>query len=615
MDFPADDPLLYERLEEALPEGCNFIFNHISTPPTPCDPLYTAPPGKQPELTFRETQFLSVSIDVKNEPSDSDADASKHGRSEYQVYGLEVMVFSTKRLTTVFVSKVDSTGHLKLLNLPKHGSGVFKTITSIFLRYLIENRQRQDTRLVLSLFARAAHEYLFPGSSESAGKRSLGDRKLIKWWCQVVDAVLAPNAPVPAVAEVAEGISSEPAIDSARARGFLRVPGFDAHGTASFFPKAKDGQSDLTRQRWTVGDPLRELGLDPNLPERCLIPRFPDDPKCRFLIDLDDELPDPENQVVHKPAVAGHDGRWNSVKSLDEFWEAMSWRQECSAGRAVGFIWGLFEPSGLNPSVAVLKDSSPPSAPQPNSANDTLSPQIRAQVPAQATAWRPHSSQQSPGQASEEESTEVCIAGYANDDTSHVTCNIPHETDDYYWPFACRGTRLMGQVAYDEIHWHLSKQDYSTKSKAGRSSCNWSYKVAETAQTSGGESFTITGQNASWGIAPSEPPDDPLRGAVSLGSGLIRKKSKRPREDEDEEEFPTKKKEASKSLPESYDYDEMAERTTKYRKRRELDDLDEINFGTRPRKTAPAGCGRYELGDDSSNPSDYEDRIVEGRVV
>ena len=70
----------------------------------------------------------------------------------------------------------------------------------------------------------------------------------------------------------------------------------------------------------------------PDVPVRCLIPRLPDDPKTRFVIDLDNEVIDSDSQEVVS-------NQWKSVKALDQFWDMMAFRQECSAGRLVGFLW------------------------------------------------------------------------------------------------------------------------------------------------------------------------------------------------------------------------------------------------------------------------------------
>jgi regulator of Ty1 transposition protein 109 len=53
-------------------------------------------------------------------------------------------------------------------------------------------------------------------------------------------------------------------------------------------------------------------------------------------MDLDEEIPE-SSQL----------GQWHSVKTLDQFWELMAFRQECSAGRLVGFLWLVVNPPGV----------------------------------------------------------------------------------------------------------------------------------------------------------------------------------------------------------------------------------------------------------------------------
>ena len=66
------------------------------------------------------------------------------------------------------------------------------------------------------------------------------------------------------------------------------------------------------------------------------------------MTDLDDELPDDsEAALQNSPQKTTQPGKWRSVRSLAQFWELMAFRQECGAGRLVGFLWGVFEPSGL----------------------------------------------------------------------------------------------------------------------------------------------------------------------------------------------------------------------------------------------------------------------------
>src|SRR5699024_8014065 len=84
------------------------------------------------------------------------------------------------------------------------------------------------------------------------------------------------------------------AMESAKssATAFLIVPGCDKFETRGFFPPTAKSDGDKERPRWVNSFPVRQLCDNPDAPPRCLIPRLPDDPKTRFLTDLDDELPE-----------------------------------------------------------------------------------------------------------------------------------------------------------------------------------------------------------------------------------------------------------------------------------------------------------------------------------
>ncbi|CAF9908365.1 MAG: hypothetical protein GOMPHAMPRED_006141 [Gomphillus americanus] len=307
-------PSLHSLLANALPRSVQLIIHHAISEKSTCSGLFSAPPGELPDSTTSESHLLSVSIKHKDQP--------------LQVFALEIYIYETDSLTTIFVSKADSTGYLHLLNLPTGTLSPIRTITTTFLDWLVETKRRPNTRLLLSLFARAQNQYLFPGSIENSGKHVLNDRELIRWWCKVLDPVLLRH------------IASEP-FSNQQAHAHLVVPGLDSYETRSYFPKSQS-YSLGEKPRWSATDPLQNLGKSNGLPPRCYIPRFPDDPKARFALDLDDELPDqPENIDAEK---GRYPGIWRSAKSLAQFWELMSFRQECSAGRLVGFVWIVFEP-------------------------------------------------------------------------------------------------------------------------------------------------------------------------------------------------------------------------------------------------------------------------------
>ena len=534
----SNSSLLHERLAQALPKDLCFIAHHVSTPPTLCPAIYSAPPGKKPEKTFCETQFLSVSV-----PSNA---------AQIQVFGLEVLIYSTKYLSTLFVSKADSTGYLHLLNLPKGIPSPLKTISSTFLTYLIQNRQRPNKRLVVSLFARAQDQYLFPGSVENSHKHVLDDRKLIRWWCGVLDSVLAPSAPLPISAEALVGKGPQEGDNAISARGFLRVPGCDQYETASFCPRHIRTTDGSMQPRWSAADPLRDLGRSPRLPERCLIPRFPDDPKSRFLIDLDDELPDPEDGTDESPKKAESSGRWRSVKSLEQFWDLMSFRQECSAGRLVGFIWGVFTPPGLDESFDGLSDSpspqtSPsktimqPSLPTPLQSQARESQLMRAESPLRSSPVRETQAPLSPSTPIRPTTTPTPISATSSfaagspqkqipstsGSPSKVLAisDIPEKTEHYYWPTAGRGEIVIREKAYQRMNKLLLKLDYANEQIAKESSEKWLKEVAAVAKTDKWGQ-TIFGQKES----PQRTSGAAQPAATTLNTGLIKKK-KRPIDD------------------------------------------------------------------------------------
>jgi len=527
---------LSERLAQALPKDLHFVVHHVSTAPTPCPAIFSAPPGKKPEKTFCETQFLSVSV-----PSDG---------AQIQVFGLEILIYTTEYLTTLFVSKADSTGYLYLLNLPKGTPSPLKTISSTFLRYLIEQRQRPDKRLVLSLFARAQNQYLFPGSVENSRKHVLDDRRLIKWWCQVLDSVLELSAPLPSLGEASKGMNPSKDNDAVPAHGFLRVPGCDKYDTGAFFPKHIQIIPGSSQHRWSAADPLRDLGRNLNLPERCLIPRFPDDPKSRFLIDLDDELPGPENQLQGELSEAENDGRWRSVRSLEQFWDLMSFRQECSAGRLVGFLWGVFTPRALDEALDTLSDSpspqsSPsktpvqPSLPTPMQSQARDSQSTRSETPLRSSPVRDIQAPLSPSTPIRPATNETqlsiesplttqspqkrIMSDHASPTKVLLVDDIPKQTKYYYWPIAGRGEIVIREKSYQRMNKLLLKLDYANELIARKSSEKWLKEVAAVAKQDDWGQLVVGQKEMTQAVCDVVQP-----AATTLNMRLVKKKKKRP---------------------------------------------------------------------------------------
>ena len=442
----APDGDLGDLLAKVLPTGAEVTIRHVSSTPASSPALLAPPPGQEPETTFCESHFLSVSIDS---PKDEGA--------EIIVFGIEVLVYTTAHLTTIFVSKADSTGFLHLLKLPQKVS-VLRLISHTFLSYLARTHQRPGVRLVVSLFARAQNQYLFPGSVENPEKHVLDDRGLIKWWCRAVDPILREHEPE-SVSKDSKSSDQTTEAATASATAYLIVPGCDRLETRNFFPvTAKSDAQD--RPRWLASYPLRQLCHNPSAPPRCLVPRLPDDPKTRFLIDLDDELPEPSAGET----VSHSTGLWRSVKSLDQFWEMMSFRQECSAGRLVGFLWLVINPPGLVNSTSMASqnrdsgaNTSPDAAQVPNPPENASS-QDTPEEPKKTTSASsadPTASKTSPEPRAD---TQPSFDRPPTSSSVEVA-----ETNPFYWPEAGRGGVVLSVEDYKKVMDGLLDHFYDEK--------------------------------------------------------------------------------------------------------------------------------------------------------
>ncbi|RMZ07187.1 hypothetical protein D0862_04354 [Hortaea werneckii] len=332
---------LKQALEAALPDKTaqapqfGYQIRYIHTPAKSCDPLFSPPPGQQPEKTRLASHFLTVGIDCASVagPVDQLPEYCQNQQEGVLGLGVEILVYTTKHLTTLFVSKADTTGYI-----PAHPPSKTKAVCKTFLQWLVAQEQTRHPRrrIVVSLFARAQDQYLFPGSIEHKAKHVLDDRQLIRWWARILDPLLdLPNS------------DDYDTSHEADITGHLTIPGYDQHELRSYLPKTKHPHG----RAWTPRHPLIELaearGVPPTAPPRCLLPRFPDDPKARFMQELDDEIGLAENQPTTASPSKRKAGFWNNIKDINRFWEAMEFRQECSSGRVVGFLWVVISPPSI----------------------------------------------------------------------------------------------------------------------------------------------------------------------------------------------------------------------------------------------------------------------------
>ncbi|CDK25694.1 unnamed protein product [Kuraishia capsulata CBS 1993] len=143
----------------------------------------------------------------------------------------------------------------------------------------------------LCLFTRAEPQYLFPGSDQNHSKHVLSGDKLLKWWADIVDGL------------VAETFSE---IDQLK----INIPGAEPRTVERTFGKTGS---------WKVGDIFSANNASSSDLAVHRIPLLPDDPKGRFL----------EHLVVE-----------NRIKkvSISQFWVELAIRQEFRLGITVGVI-------------------------------------------------------------------------------------------------------------------------------------------------------------------------------------------------------------------------------------------------------------------------------------
>ena len=504
------DPDLRISLSRCLPSGNSFLIHHISTPPTLTCALYTPPPATPPQKSFCESHLLLLSHFAEPE----------HRESPLATFAIEVLVYTTQQLTTVFVSKADSTGFAA--GLPSIGNSILRSLTSTFVSHIINQRHRPRRRLVLSLFARAQDQYLFPGSSENPTKHILDDRQLVRWWCRVADPILRHYNP-----ETSDAVSHTPILSKAH----LIVPGHDDRETASFFPSSARADSSEARY-WYNSHPLRDIAPYNayTVASRSLIPHFPDDPKSRFLLDLDEEISDapvlPSSQKQKgrdgneqpSPSKRGN-GQWKSVRSIEQFWEMMAWRQECSSGRMVGFLWVTFTPTAL-----VGIPSSEQSRVDETPASPILGPTKRKR--ANEGSDENHDKQpKKPKLTMHKRRPQGVIESRTPraKTISTLRSRVPEKTKHFYWPASSRGTLVVNEKAYHRIHEILLRLDFAGVDTARGSTMKWASEAA-----------IIAGRkaNGDWGlrvdgVAPVVerithlPYDNSIN---DLSAGLVRKK-------------------------------------------------------------------------------------------
>jgi regulator of Ty1 transposition protein 109 len=472
---------LKHLLADELPKDVPFTFYHYSTPPTKSSALFSAPPHAKSERTYCESHLLAASITAK------DAEASGLPK-ELLVLAIEVLVYTTKSLTTIFVSKADSTGCLSELKLPRSQSGSpLKAICGTFVSWLARERQREGKKLVVSLFARAQDQYLFPASIDNKNKHVLDDRGLVKWWCRVLDPMVwqykAEEERKPFAERLMEdvntGSNGSGSLSEATAKGYLVIPGFEAYDTLRYIPPSPVPN---TPRRWATTHPLLQIAPHPAAPPRCLVPHFPDDPKARFLDELDEELPDrgTDAMVADGGTPSRSNGIWKSVKTLDQFWEFMAFRQECSSGRIVGFIWVVISPA--QPSIPE-EDEEEPSQQSISQSFSQIESQHSIRTPRRKckTKRKPKSKTEYgpiPLRLPRIKQTSSNLSATSSVSGKSSFTDLPETSPYFRWPEQSRGTICFSTKNYNRAHEILIHQNFCSPASTAKATKRWKEELA-----------------------------------------------------------------------------------------------------------------------------------------
>ncbi|KAI0456843.1 hypothetical protein F5B21DRAFT_466886 [Xylaria acuta] len=509
-----DSPLV-KALAQALPKDSRCTAWHLSTTPATTEALCYPPalnttaekrPSK-PLKTYCEKHFLAVSI--SHPPTLGDV----------LVLALEVYIYTTTFSTTIFVAKADSTGYLHLQSTPK-GFSPIRAVTVAFLNFLVEHRTRTSKQLVVNLFARAQSQYIFPGSVKNNKKHILDDRGLIKWWCRVLNPLLQDD------------FQSNSSGNWSRIHGYLVIPGLDDYESRAFVPRTEDAT-----RNWSLDHPLelispytKDAANYGNVPPRCLIPTYPDDPKARFVEELEESTSDKAKLL----------GGWKTPRTLDQFWEMMAFRQECSSGRMTGFVWLVFEPP--------LASTSPLNR-QPNTASSSLS---TAATPTPATSFSGIPSHEDAPSRPQDCLKKVAALETPTSSPSKITSAsnklprrkrrakkilkgriIPREprvkthrvkypdrieTPYYYWPEAGRGQVVLDENGYKRAVELLLHLEFKSLEHAIASTSRWTGEV----NTGEDWALPVVGEK----VILDQTTSGAHLGTVNNLSGLIQRKRK-----------------------------------------------------------------------------------------
>jgi regulator of Ty1 transposition protein 109 len=213
---------------------------------------------------------------------------------------------------------------------------------------------------------------------------------------------------------------------------------------------------------------------------------------------------------------------------LDQFWDTMAFRQECSSGRMVGFIWLVFTPT--QPTIQSLEDSVTNLTPASSfNAEDLLgtdqifSSQESIDLASEATKLSPRKSSRR-----KKLSGPIIPRQPKIKSSSSNLSSRSDKSSNKEWPEKGRGQIVLDHSPYTRVHDLLLRLDFSDLNAATSSTRKWLSEV--TAITAPAEDwgkeiigeYQVADQTSVLGQAAT-----PVSGQVNDLSGmLVRKKRK-----------------------------------------------------------------------------------------
>ncbi|ODQ66055.1 hypothetical protein NADFUDRAFT_82926 [Nadsonia fulvescens var. elongata DSM 6958] len=241
------------------------------------------------------------------------------------LYGIELYIFFSPDYTTVFISKADTTGQ----KLPGKTKISYLDITRSILEYLVASHKtnpnekmidKSEIPLRICLFTRPEKQYLFPLSappeSTDGSKHLMNGTQLVEWWIKCLEPIVGKMESAKARLEMpgSETRVIDNIINNRQnwAKGVIFGESANTSGSGN-----EDEKAHETTDHEKVAS---DFSISRNKAAIYHIPRFPDDPKARFL-----------DYMMYEE-------KRDLKTSLMNFWIELQGRQEFLLGAVTGII-------------------------------------------------------------------------------------------------------------------------------------------------------------------------------------------------------------------------------------------------------------------------------------